>query len=338
MFKLFLLLFVSMMLINCGDNTTPSQEVIIYTALDRNFSEPILQKFEQQTKISVRCKYDTESTKSVGLAACLMEERNHPRCDVFWNNEVLHTIRLQKAGVLTPYISSQRENIPSTFYDAQGYWTGFAARARVLIVNTQKVMPNDYPKSLYDLGLPRWKGKFGVARPVAGTTATHFAALFSHLGPTEAKKLLQLWKNNDVKIQSGNKSCAEKVGAGELEAALTDTDDAYIEIIQKHPVAIIYPDAQPDQLGALHIPNTIALVANSPNPENGKKLIEFLLSPEVETTLAQSSSAQIPLNRLVTAQSPILPTRPTQHLPCDFSKAAESWDEVQKYVAEEFLK
>lgn len=337
-YQILLSIIMTILLIGCNKTENTNQEVVIYTALDRNFSEPILKKFQEQTGIQVRCKYDTESTKSVGLATCILEERNHPRCDVFWNNEVLHTIRLQKAGVLAQYIPQQRINFASNFYDAQGYWTGFAARARVLLVNTQKVQPNEYPKSIYDLAQPRFKGKCGIARPVAGTTATHFSVLFSYLGPEKAKQLCQQWKENQVRIESGNKSCAEKVGSGALEVALTDTDDAYIEIIQKHPVAIIYPDSELEQIGTLYIPNTIALVANSPNQENGKKLIEFLLSPEVETALAQSPSAQIPLNSQVKVKSPVIPEKPVQPMNCDFSKSAETWDQVQQYVGSEFLK
>ncbi len=332
------IILVTFLLISCG-KTKKTEEVIIYTALDRNFSEPILKKFEQNSGIIVRCKYDTESTKTVGLTAALYEERNHPRCDVFWNNEILHTLRLQKQGILTTYCPSQQINIPKEFYDKQGYWTGFAARSRVIIVNTEKVKPENYPSSITDFTQPYWKGKFGIARPVAGTTATHIACLFAELGTDGVKKLLQQWKANDVRIESGNKSCAEKVGAGELYAALTDTDDAMIEILQKKPVTIIYPDSQPPQkLGTLFIPNTVALIANSPNPENGKKLIEFLLSPEVETILALGESAQIPLNKQVQVSALVKTPHQIQAMKVDFNKSVEYWEEAQKYIIEDFLK
>ncbi len=331
------LILPCLLLFICITACEKKAEVVIYTALDRSFSEPILQKFTEQTGIQVLCKYDTESTKTVGLTACLLEERNQPRCDVFWNNEILHTLRLKKAGVLAPYKPSQTPNIPKMFYDPDGYWTGFAARARVFLVNTKLVKEQEYPSKLIDLQNPRWKGKFGVARPIAGTTATHFACLFSALGSEQAQALFDSWKANQVAIQSGNKSCAEKVGAGELDICLTDTDDAMIEILQKQPVVIVYPDSRPDEIGTLLIPNTLALIAGGPNPENGKKLIEFLLSPEVEALLASGPSAQIPLNTKVTTRPNIKTHHELHIMSCDFESAAELWPQVQEYVVKHFL-
>ncbi|MBU0616198.1 MAG: iron transporter, partial [Planctomycetes bacterium] len=65
---------------------TALDEVVVYTALDRQFSEPILADFTAQTGIKVRPVYDTESTKTVGLVNRIRAEKVRPRCDVFWNN------------------------------------------------------------------------------------------------------------------------------------------------------------------------------------------------------------------------------------------------------------
>lgn len=314
------------------------QQVVVYTALDRNFSEPILKKFEERTGIQVRAKYDTESTKTVGLTAALIEESRHPRCDVFWNNEIVNTLRLKQKGILAVYRPSAAQDIPKTFQDSDGYWTGFAARARVLIVNTKRVKEEDFPSSLYDLTKPVWKGRFGIAKPVAGTTATHFACMFSALGISKAKEFFLQLKSNQVCIESGNKACAEKVGTGELDIALTDTDDAMIEILENKPVKILYPDSQPGQMGTLFIPNTLALVANSPNPENGKKLISFLLSPEVEEMLSECPSAQIPLNPKAKNKGKIQGTDMIFSMQVQFSDAANYWEQAQEFILKEFLK
>ena len=66
-----------------GDN-----EVVVYAALDREFSEPILDRFTADTGISVRAVYDKESTKTVGLTNRILGERKKPQCDLFWNNEI----------------------------------------------------------------------------------------------------------------------------------------------------------------------------------------------------------------------------------------------------------
>src|SRR5271157_86604 len=92
--------FAILLLFLSGCWTSSSHEVVVYTSQDSEFSEPIFADFTKATGIPVRAKFDTESTKTVGLAAAISAEKEQPRCDVFWNNEILNTMRLQKQGLL----------------------------------------------------------------------------------------------------------------------------------------------------------------------------------------------------------------------------------------------
>jgi iron(III) transport system substrate-binding protein len=288
-----------LLLTGCGGDK-PNQQVVVYTALDAMFSDPILKQFEQETGIRVLPKYDTESTKTVGLVNTIRSEAKRPRCDVFWNNEIINTIALKDEGLLDVYRSPAAAAFPEPFRDKDGYWTGFAARARVLLVNTDLVKPEEMPDSIADLTDPRWKGKTGIAKPLFGTTASHAACLFAERGDEEASAYFEALRANDVQVQSGNKQVAQNVSAGVLAFGLTDTDDAIIEVEAGKPVTIVYPDGGADQDGVLFIPNTLALIKGTPNPEAARKLIDYLLSPAVETALARGSSAQIPVNPAVT--------------------------------------
>ena len=91
-----------MLALLAGCLSQADREVVVYTALDAPFSQPILDSFEQKTGIRVRAKFDVESTKTVGLANAILAEAERPRCDVFWNNEILNTLRLKRKGLLAP--------------------------------------------------------------------------------------------------------------------------------------------------------------------------------------------------------------------------------------------
>ena len=93
-------------------------------------------------------------------------------------------------------------------------------------------------------------------------------------------------KANDAQVLGGNRQVAQAVGAGRLAFGLTDTDDALGELAAGSPVAIVYPDREPGQLGTLFIPNTLARIKGSPHPDAAEALAAYLLSPEVETALA----------------------------------------------------
>ena len=252
----------------CWSSTGP--EVVVYSALDREFAEPILNEFSDTTGVRVRGVYDIESSKTVGLVERIIQESDRPVCDLFWNNEILHTLRLEKLGLLAVYRSPAAEAYPAIYRSPDGRWHGFAARARVLIVNTNRVSDADRPQSIEDLANPKWRGQAGIARPLFGTTATHAACLFAALGDEQARDYFRRLKANDVQVLAGNKQVAQRVSAGTLAFGLTDTDDAIIELEAGHPVAIVYPDQAEGQLGTLFIPNTLALVKGSPNAEQAK--------------------------------------------------------------------
>jgi iron(III) transport system substrate-binding protein len=315
-------------------------KVVVYSALDSAFAEPVLDDFERETGIDVQARFDVESTKTVGLTQAIINESQagNPRCDVFWNNEILNTLRLQKRGMLEVYASPADEPFPPSFRSQQHTWHGFAARARVLIVNTDLVPPDDRPDSILDLANPKWKGRVGIAKPLFGTTATHAACLFAHWGDERAKEFFRSLKANEVSIESGNKQVAIRVATGQLAFGLTDTDDAIIELENGKPVEIIYPDSRPEQLGTLFIPNTLAIIKGSAHQEEAKKLIDYLLSPAVEKRLAEGDSAQIPLNPNVQAKVRVKTPADVKAMDVDFEKAVEKWDTTAAFLRNEFVR
>lgn len=272
-----------------------SREVVVYTSLDRQFSEPIFKVFEERTGITVKPVFDSEAVKNVGLVNRLLSERNRPTCDVFWNNEVVRSIQLKREGITQPYQSPSAADIPAHFKDAEHHWAGFAARARVFMMNTEKMGdPAADPKLMEDMADPKWKGTYAFAKPLFGTTNTHAALIHSMIGAEAAEAF---WKNvlDTGVMLAGNAQSRDAAASGELAWCATDTDDAYGAMKDGKPVRMVYNTAVPGHPGAFLLPNSVVLIAGAPHPEEGKALIDFLLSREVEEMLAKSRGAQIPL-------------------------------------------
>lgn len=314
-----------------GCGRTAAKQVTVYAALDREFSEPILKRFEQETGIRVLAKYDVESTKTVGLVNAIIEEQARPRCDVFWNNEILHALRLKKLGLLAASKPSQAEDFPAAFRDSGGMWFGMAARGRVFIVHRKSLGDEPLPKSINDLADPKWKGKCCIAKPLHGTTATNAAVLFALRGTAEATKF---WTDvhENAAVVSGNKQVAQDVAQGRYVFGITDTDDAVIERDKGADVEIVFPNmaAADDDAnqGALFIPNSLCKIKGGPNPQAAEQLIDFLLTAEVEDELAKSESAQIPLSTKAKVKSRVLTGETPPPIGVDFEKVAEVWDEA----------
>lgn len=324
----------------CG---APAERVVLYCAQDEEYAQAICTRFQQATSTPVHVKYDTESTKSVSLVAELVAEKRRPRCDVHWNNEILGTIRLARDGILEPYRSPQAEAFPASTRPDSGMWQAFAARARIILVNTKLVPEAQRPRSILELTEPKWRGKVAIAKPQFGTTATEAACLFEVMGTDKAQAYYRGLRDNEVQIVSGNKQVADGVGNGMFPLGMTDTDDAIEEVKAGKPVALIFPDRnapESSRMGTLFIPNTAALIKGAPSPEGGKKLIDYLLSPETEKFLATHGSHQIPLNPNVKAELPpqIETPRTVKAMRVDFEKAADLWDEVQSFLRSEFAR
>jgi iron(III) transport system substrate-binding protein len=127
----------------CQRTNSGLREVTAYVSADRPFSEPILKDYERQSGVRVNVVYDTEETKSTGLANRLIAEKSRPQADVFWSNESVRTLVLKSRGVLAAYQSPAAQGIAATFKDPDGYWTGFSARMRVIAYNTSKVKASE---------------------------------------------------------------------------------------------------------------------------------------------------------------------------------------------------
>ena len=88
---------------NVGCVPKPENALIVYSAADREFAEPIIAAYQRRNaKTEVIPQFDVESTKTVGLVTRIESESSRPRCDVFWNNEIMHILRLESAGLLAP--------------------------------------------------------------------------------------------------------------------------------------------------------------------------------------------------------------------------------------------
>jgi iron(III) transport system substrate-binding protein len=225
---------------------------------------------------------------------------------------------------------------PAQFRSPNGLWHGFAARARVLIVNTDLVTEDDRPKSVEDLADPQWNDRAGIAKPLFGTTASHVACLFAYWGDDRAMEFFTKVKDN-ARIMSGNKAVAEAVGKGHLAFGLTDTDDAIIEKDAGRPVEIVYPDQHEGGMGTLFIPNTLAVIRGGPNPGSAHKLIDYLLRPQIEVLLAEGRSAQIPLHPQAEAELRVQTPRTVRPMEVDFRAAADRWDTAYEFLSREFM-
>ena len=318
----------------CGSSdsvTEASRSVTIYVSTDRVFSEPVLEEYQRRSGVMVNAVYDTEETKSTGLANRLIAETNRPQADVFWSNEPVRTLVLKSRRILAPYRSPNAQGIPAALRDPDGYWTGFSARMRVIAYNTKIVSAEQAPRSVLDLADPTWNGQVAIADPRFGSTSFHVAALYTVLGDDKADDFFRRLKANRVRVVDGNSVVRDLVVRGDVKVGLTDTDDVNVALEAGEPIGMVLPDR--DGVGVPMMPNMVSLVADGPRPDEGRLLIDYLLSPDVERQLAQSEAVQIPLHPGVPGPKNMPAIDTFKPMTLDFAKAATRVEDVTNRLA-----
>jgi iron(III) transport system substrate-binding protein len=116
-----------------------------------------------------------------------------------------------------------------------------------------------------------------------------------------------------------------------VKVGLTDTDDVNVAIEDGQPIAMVLPDSA--GLGVPMMPNMLSLIADAPHPDEGRKLIDYLLSPDVERQLAQSEAVQVPVHAGVPGPKHIPAIDTFKPMTLDYSKAASRVEDVTTRLA-----
>lgn len=341
--------------IGATSGCTPKSEgeVTVYSRLQEEYAYPILDGFERSVdyETSVVADFDFAATRSqpadqpadsdpsrttAGLFEQIIAEKNAPQCDVFWDTEILQTIRLQKLGLLQPHDWQIPADWPSDMVASDRTWCGFAANARVLLVNTGLLDdPSKYPQSVLELSDSKWKGQCAMSQPMQGSTATHWAVLRERLGRESALEQLQAIASNAL-ILPDDQQVARAVAAGRVAWGLTDSSNVMIEQELGYPIAVVFPDQNPNQPGTLRIPNTLAILQNAPDPIASGQFVDYLMTPQTEDRLAMGPTSQIPLSKESKFPPAVLPNRAVRWMRVDFETAAANWDDWSANVTKIF--
>ena len=333
--RLSLALLLPCLMIACSGE---APDLVVYCALDQDLSEPLIQEFEERSGLKVHTQFDVERNKTVGLVNRILQEaQSNPHADVFWNNEIAHTLRLQKKGLTIPYRSPSAEGIPEHFRDPEGHWTGFAARARVILYRTDADLP--VPESFNDFLDPEFAIHGAMAAPLTGTTLTNATVMATLYGTENMLAWFDAAEAAGLHFGAGNADVMRRTTSGDFHWCLTDTDDAAKAIDKGYPVAIRFLEQGDGTFGAMLIPNSLCLLDSGKNLDAAKQFADFLLSFETEARLAHSISRQIPLHEGALIPDGVgRPGKDFQVMEVDWEAVADEIEQVAKVLQEAFVR
>src|SRR6201996_241792 len=140
------------------------------------------------------------------------------------------------------------------------------------------------PKSFADLLDPKFKGKIQYSTPgQAGDGTAVMLQVIHAYGSREAGfDFLKKLQDNNVGPSASTGKLTALVNKSELFVANGDLQMNMSQMTDNPNIKVFWPAGPNGERSAMPLPYYIGLVAGAPNADNGKKLIEFLLSKEAQ--------------------------------------------------------
>lgn len=249
--------------------------------------------------------------------------------DVFDSLSAYSAIRA--ADGVAPYLADSAKALPETYHDPDGWWAAPNVYFLSAAYNTDLVSADEAPQSWEDLLDPKWTDQmvWSVVPQESGAPGLVGDVLMT-MGEDEGTAYLEkLAAQNITPMETSQRTVLDRVILGEFPIGLmTYTHHSPISAAKGAPVDWLRIEP------VVASPNTVALIKDSPHPNAGKLLIDFILSEEGQQILADAM--YLPTNPAVTAQVPdLLPNGPK---PFEFTFMSPDlvkdnlghWIEVQK--------
>lgn len=291
-----------------------SGELIVYSGRSESLVQPIFDQFEAQSGIDVQVRYGSTAE----LAATLLEEGANSPADVFYAQDPGGLGALERAGMLAELPSRLTSLLPERFTSQENQWLGISGRARVVVYNTDRLSPEELPEDLWGFTEPQWEGRIGWA-PTNGSFQAMVTAMRALWGQERTREWLELMKANEPTPYEKNTPLVAAVGAGEIDAGLTNHYYLYRfteETGETFPADNFFlPGGGP---GSLLMVSGAGVLVTAANQENALRFMEFMISEEAQQYFAQETR-EYPVLEEIAVPAPLPPFEELDALAADIS-------------------
>lgn len=261
----------------CGGGGDP--DLVVYSGRSEPLIKPFLEEFAEREDLDVQVRF----ADTADLVGTLLEEGDRTRADVFIGQDAASLARLDEEGLLQTYEASRKT--PARFRAANSTWTGLSGRARVLIVPEG----GDRPDSVFDLTDPRWKGR--IAGPIVSNVSFRdwVSAIRIEKGDDFTRDYLEGLKRNDLEVLASHGEVRAAVGDGEFDVGLVNHYYVELEKQEGSDVEAVYTDQERGGFGVVFNVASAGITASADNAENARKLMDYLVTPEVQERFARAN-------------------------------------------------
>ncbi|MGQ0521850.1 MAG: iron ABC transporter substrate-binding protein [Actinomycetota bacterium] len=276
----------------CGGGGSGSGDgITVYSGRNENLIRPLLDRFARSTGISIHVKYADTSE----LLPTILEEGSNTRADVFFSQDAGALGELSAKGLLRQLPEDVLKEVDDRFRDTGGTWVGVTARARVIAYNTDKLTPDQLPRSVLEVTDPKWKGRVGYP-PTNASFVAFVTSLRETVGEERTRQFLEGLQANGAKRYDNNVLTLDAVASGEVDLGLVNHYYLYNEFKERPDarVANFYPGQEPGGEGTFVNVAGAGILAGSKRVPEAERFVRFLLGAEAQTYFREET-AEYPL-------------------------------------------
>ena len=284
----------SWFLVACTAASSASGDKVVNVYSHRHYEadQQVNRLFTERTGIEVR----VVNADADPLIERLKAEGENSPADVLVTVDAGRIQRARAEGLLQPVESAALRNAtPEALRDPEGYWYPFTIRARAILVAADRVKPGEL-KKYEDLAKPEWRGRVLVRSSSSGYNQSLLASVVTALGEEKAGAWAKGVAANMARPpQGGDRDQIKACAAGLADACISNT--YYLGILLESPdpaersaakkMRVVFPNQ--DGRGTHVNVSAAGVVKHSKHPENARKYLEFLVSPEAQQLLVKGT-------------------------------------------------
>ncbi len=267
---------------DAGRNEAPesatAEPLVLYSGRSESLVAPLLASFSEATGVEIEVRYGGTSE----LAATILEEGEHSPAHAFLSQDAAALGALSGAGRLSRLAGELLDRVPAVYRSPGGDWVGVSGRARSVVFEPSRIVPEELPTTLAALGEPRYQGRFGVA-PTNGSFQAHMAVVRAAEGAAAADAVLAAIASSRPQAYPKNGAIVEAVIAGEIDFGLVNHYYLW-RAKSENPEVTARNFFMPEGVASSFV--NVAGVGLLRDSEAGRQLVEFLLGDEAQRYFA----------------------------------------------------
>ncbi|MCL2834585.1 MAG: ABC transporter substrate-binding protein [Treponema sp.] len=252
-------------------------KVVVYQPSPAGLADQLAAGFEKKTGVKVEQFQGTTGE----ILARLEAEAANPLADVVILASWADGLSMKSQGKAVSYTPANADRLYSGWKDADNTIFGTSASAVGVIYNT-RIFPT-LNADWNELAGAQYKNQLAIPDPEkSGSCKDFLSGFINNKGEAAGWKVWEDLAANGMTVPGANAAALEGVTTGEKGILVAGVDyNAYSSMAKGEPLMIYYPAG-----GTVINPRPAMILKTSPNMENAKAFMDYLLSDEAQQMVA----------------------------------------------------